>query len=435
MTNRRLEGQRAVPVGAETPGSLATLAAVLFFFVPLTLALLGPGEASAQEAGPSGSWIPWAGCWEAVSETTDAPRTVTCIRSTDTPRVAEILTVEADEAIPEPEVLRADGQRTEASREGCEGWERAEFSEDGARVYLRTEFRCEGGIQRTSSGIFSVVSPYEWLDVRTVESGGESRTWTRRYRRLDSDELERPELEAWADAEDGLAVEAARVARSGAPALDDVVEASGRVHEDAVVAWLAEEGDPVEVDGDRLLELADAGVPGAVTDMLVALGNPDQFVVGSDGAVEAEERFAGSGSYRGRRPTRVLTAWGGRGWPYYGPGFGSFGFRYDPFYRPWGYGGYGYGGYGYTYRPTVVYVQPRSSADSGGQMVRGRGYTRPGSSAGSRSGEPRASGSSGTSRAPSRGDQGGSVSRDGGYRGGSSGSTGRTARPRDDGDN
>lgn len=429
MKTRRLEGEGGLAEPLAAPGAVTILAAALL----LSLPLLVPRAAFAQAPTPSGSWLPWAGCWEAVSATQDAPRALTCIRPADAPLAAEVLTVEGEEPLPEPEILRADGRRVEATREGCEGWEQAGFSGDGARVYLRTEYTCEGGVQRTSSGIFSRVSPYEWLDVRTVESGGETRTWTRRYRRLNADELDRPELEAWADVEDGLAVEAARLARSGAPSLDDVVEASDQVHEDAVVAWLAEEGDPVEIDGERILELADAGVPGGVTDMLVALGNPHRFVVGADGAVAAEDRFAGRDAYRGRRPTRVLTAWGGR-WGSYGPGFRYSGFRYDPFYHPWGYAGYGWG-YGYTYRPTVVYVQPRSSADSGGQMVRGRGYTRPGSSAGTRSGEPRSSTSPGATRTPSRGDRGGSVSPSGGYRGGSSGDTGRRARPRDDGDN
>lgn len=421
--------------GAGAPVLLALAAALLALLVAT------PGL-SGQQFADGGGWLPWAGCWEAVSETTAAPRTVTCVRPAGDPAAAEILTVEEGEALPEPEVLGADGRQASAAREGCDGWERAEFSADGSRVYLRTEYTCEGGVERTSSGIFSLVSPWEWLDVRVVEAGDEVRTWTRRYRRLDPAEVERPELEDWAEVGSGLSVEAARLARSGPPSLDDVVEAASRVHEAAVVAWLAEEGDPIDVDAADLVELADAGVPGGVTDMLVALGNPDYFVVGADGAVEAEDRFAGGEPYRGRRPTRVLTAWGGgwNRWGYpYGSRFGYYGFRYDPFYHPWGYAGYGWG-YGYTYRPTVVYVRPRGSGDSGGRMVPGRGYVPGGSSAGTRSAQPRgASGaparSGTTTRAPSRGSGGGSASPSGGYRGGSSGSTGRTARPRGDGDN
>lgn len=416
----------------------------LFVFPGLAAALLALLVAipalHGQEPADPGGWLPWAGCWEAVSQTPEAPGAVTCVRPADAPMAAEILTVEDEGELPEPELLRADGRQTAASREGCEGWERAEFSGDGSRVYLRTEYTCEGGVERRSSGIFSLVSPWEWLDVRAVEAGDEVRIWTRRYRRLEPAEVERPELRAWAEVEAGLSVEAARLARSGAPSLDDVVEASSRVHEDAVVAWLAEEGDPMEVDADDLVELADAGVPGAVTDMVVALGNPDYFVVGADGAVEAEDPLAPGGAYRGRRPTRVLTAWGGRwgGWGYpRGAGFGWYGYRYDPFYHPWGYAGYGWG-YGYTYRPTVVYVRPRTSGDSGGRMVPGRGYVPAGSSSGTRSARPRSPAgaparSGATTRAPSRGDRGGSVSPSGGYRGGSSGSTGRTARPRGDG--
>ncbi|MFP3949368.1 MAG: hypothetical protein ACLFWG_11635, partial [Longimicrobiales bacterium] len=406
---------------------------------------------SGQDRAAETGWFPWAGCWEAsdVPDDTAAPdaagdfSSITCVRPTDDGLAAEILTVETGEEPGDPELLRADGEERPTTREGCEGSERADFSRDGARVYLDSQYTCRGGVQRVSTGLFSLISPWEWLDVRSVESGGEVRTWTRRYYRLGPDEVDRPELEGWADVEEELALETARVALSGPPSLDDVIEASSRVHEEAVVAWLAEEGDPIPVKGGDLVELAEAGVPGGVTDMLVALNNPDEFVVGTGGEVEVQDPYDGRRGYAYRPPRRVISGtgiWGG--WGPYRSGFGFRSYRYDPFYHPWGYAGYGYG-FGYTYRPALIYVQPRSSLDSGGRIVRGQGYTRPGSSDGSRTGVSRPSGSSSRgspgARAPSRGSgDGGSVSSSGGYRGGSSsGSTGRTAVPRgdrDDGD-
>ena len=42
--------------------------------------------------------------------------------------------------------IRADGIDRQTSREGCDGWERTSFSDDGHRVYLRAEFVCEGDV-------------------------------------------------------------------------------------------------------------------------------------------------------------------------------------------------------------------------------------------------------------------------------------------------
>lgn len=397
-------------------------------------AVTGPVAAQDVAAGTDPGWLPWLGCWEVVDGQATgpdgAPPPLLCVRPAAGGPGVELVPV-SEGRVSAAEPLRADGRRRDLARDGCEGWERGAFSEDGHRVYLRSEHVCPGGVERVATGVLAWVSPYEWMEVRTVEVRGTPQTWVRRYRVASSEDVEAAGV-GYLAGEPSMAVESGRMAAAAALRVDDVVEASGHLHPDAAGAWLAEQGDPLDLDAEALVRMDDAGVPGSVIDVAVAVSYPDRFVVDRSGSVEEQAPAADRGrAYRrGRRPARGygIGGWYARPYPYrpyrlYGSYFSPWG------YSPWGYTGYGYG---FGYRPSVVYVSPRT--DAGGRVVNGRGYTR-----GSGSSRPAARPESGRSPAPApsagRGGgsgSGGAVSPSGGYRGGgSSGSDGgRKARPR-----
>ena len=391
------------------------------------VAALATVPATAQET--DSRWLPWIGCWEAVaSEETPETDDLLCIR----PAASGVEAVEVVAGRPGAvQTLIADGQPRAVTVEGCEGWRSVEFSLDGQRLFTRAEQACEGDERRPSTGVIVMVSPHEWIDVQTTAVGGEALSWVRRFRSA------RPQL-AQAAGFGALAPSrgpTAHAVRAAAPPdVDDVIEASQAIGAEAVRSWVAELNDPFDLNAERLVRLADAGVPESVIDVMIAVSYPRRFALQRDGDIEELEETGYARTPR-RYGRRTILA---------GPGY------WDPFYsryRPFGYGpfgyGYSYGSYGFgspyggIYSPGVVIVVPRSEGAENARVVRGRGYTRGGSSStreGSGSAEPR------SARAPRRNDQpsaGGSAPRSSrpsassGAEGSSSGSSGeRQAKPR-----
>jgi hypothetical protein len=337
-----------------------------------------PALASAQtpDAGPQ-AWLAWTGCWTEVGAPIDAP--MTCIVPDGD--AVELLTV-SSAGIAERQPLRADGVERPVTVDGCTGVRAASASAEGARVYTRSTLRCDGGIERTTRGLMAMVSPDEWIQVRALTAGEGSVSWVQRYRAAPTYRVAAaglPELTT-PSPERTRAVEAARIAASRAPTVDDVIEASGRTDPEAVRAWIAEQGSPLRLDADRLLRMADAGVPEDVIDVVVAVTHPERFAIALDpGARQGEDRYM--------RDDYGYTRGGMGLWPHGDPLYYT-----SPFYpysmwstrTAYGYTPLGFGPRGY-YRPFVVVVRPSGDFDDrvSGRAVKGRGYTRPAGTSGS----------------------------------------------------
>lgn len=375
------------------------------------LALLA-GPVAAQSPTTDARWLPWLGCWHADGAPADAG--LLCVRPATEKSSVEVLRIQGTD-VASREVVWADGARHETSREGCDGWEKGAFSQDGERIFLNSNHTCEGGVVRDGGGIMTMVSPTEWLDVRYVGMGDDHTPWVQRYRAA-SDEDARAAGMADVVADRAWSVRTARMRAASPPSVDDIIEASDQEPSEVVEAWVAERHAPLDVNAKELTRMADAGVAPEVIDVSVAVSFPSHFQVMSQRAQaessEAEDRAA----------TR--------------PYPGTFGYGYDPFfyrygyspygYSPYGYGyGYGYGsGYGYGYGPygyggytPVIVISTPSTTTRHGRVIPGRGYSR-GSSGSTGS-------SAGAARAPTSGSAGATSS-------GSSGSSssGRTAHRR-----
>jgi hypothetical protein len=392
----------------------------------LALALL-PREAAAQGAGLDPRWTAWTGCWQAEPAQTSefaatAAGPTVCVVPAASGSAVEIVTV-ADGKVAGRETLAATGAQTRVERENCSGFTTAEWSADGRRIYRRAEYTCPGGFERKSTGMMAMSATGSWLDVEGLAVASQEAVRVLRYRPLGG--LEGIPAEV-ASALEGRTFTAgtARMAAASDVGTAQVLEASGKVGQGVVEAWLAERGQgfAIELNAERLVQLAEAGVSSRVIDMMVALSYPERFAINRNGnpQVRPGEPSQGSRGYDafGRDPWMYGMGYPGYLGYGYGYGYGN-GYGYDP--------RYGYGSY-YS-RPVIVVRGPDDGVTpaSRGRMVNGRGYTGGGNPGSTSEPSSRPSGSTGSTSSGSGSSSSGSSGS--GSSGGSDSGT-RTAKPR-----
>jgi hypothetical protein len=399
-------------------------------FAVAATALLPAASVSAQAPDADPRWQAWLGCWQpvdtpaaaaAAAPSASAAGQLVCVTPAAGGSAVDVVSV-ADGKVTARERVDATAQRHETTKDGCAGWESAEWSARGARVYLRSEYVCPGGVQRKSSGLLAVSPDGEWLDVHSVAAGASTGVRVVRYREASASAELPAELSAALQGR-ALAVSTARAAAAAPLATGDVVEAVRHVEVPVVEAWLAERGQGFAVDGKRLVELADAGVPGRVIDMMVALSYPRVFAVDPASrqgelrtTVDSGRRAQGYATEGRLGPVVFVDRYGYSpyGWSAYSP-YGGYLYGYGR-----GYGWYPGGG------PVIVIRDPNGGGQPArrGRAVNGRGYTRgDGASGTGEEAVPRAS----TRERQSEGSSNRATRQSGGSSG--SGPT-RTAKPR-----
>ncbi len=405
----------------------AAASALLAAFVLLmgSAALSG---ASAQANQVDTRWQPWLGCWEPVGALDAVNGRMLCVLPVEGSSAVELATVDSGKVLVRERVV-ANGERMNSEEGGCKGWKSASWSPNGQQLYLRSDFDCEGGLKRTSTGIFAMAPGGVWLDVQSVSARNGSGVRVTRYRSAGAPDVLRDEL-ARVTAERELALSAARTAATGSVSLQDVIDASRAVDPAVVQAWLIERRQNFAVDSKQLVQLADAGVPASVIDAMVALSYPKQFAIaGTDDFGMRSDEVAPGANEQSSGRTILSTMMYPYGYGYYG--LSPFDYFYSPFgYTPYGYGyGFGFGWYP-TGAPVVIIRNPNVNAPAHGRVVNGRGYVRGGSGddGNARGSIPRRSSGSSTSAGSGSSSRGGtSVSPSSGSSGQS---TGRTAKPR-----
>ena len=381
----------------------------------------------AAAQAPDPRWEPFLGCWELTTDTVRGGEPGADVRERPLPsrsragggpRVcvtrspdggARFETTLPGQA-PVADAIVADGTPRPLTDGGCRGTQRAEFSADGLRVFTRAELVCEGDPRpRAASGISLLTTGGNWLDIRAVTIGGDETVRVRRYYPASSQ---------------SQSVARATLGASSL-SLDDVKEASAKVSSRALEAALVETGAGYFLSARDLVALEEAGVPGGVIDVIVALSYPERFVI--------ERAARGGGGGFGGGTTFVDDPFM-LGWAFGYPVLYD-SFYYSPYYySPFGYRPYDvYSGGGVVVVPVPTDPQPTGT----GRAVDGLGYTRvrpretapaPTSDTGSRT-----SSAMPDSAPPSGGSSGGASSGGGGSSAGSGGGgsdTGRTAQPR-----
>lgn len=410
----------------------------------LILCLGFPALAPAQDLAAH-PWAAWFGCWAPIQQSL-GERPVTCVvpAESEAPAV-EIITVVGGTLVRQTNIA-ADGVHVPFDQHGCAGWDAAQFSADGSRVYLSGEITCGSRATQLTSGVYALAPGGEWLDIHVVRTGEERTVRSQRLELLPLSILPADLQEDFALLE-RVATSARAAALSSPLNVAQVIEVSARVDAAAAEIWLIESAagaaQPLRLHRAELLALSSAAVPDRVVDAAVAVANPSHFIVdvaAGEGLIAQVRRETRGGAaplamMQGNAFSRcALGVWNDL---YFQPSaFVMFmGFN-APFQYQWPYDAncfnpyFGRGWFNQTGRlgqvvflspqpvtPTVTpkHLQPPTpragSTYNGGRVVSGQGYKAP-SSGGTAT--PASSTGSGTGTSS----------------GSSSGSSGRTAKPR-----
>jgi hypothetical protein len=383
-----------MPIRPE-PGRAAAAAIVCLFSIA-ALAAPALGQAVAREALEDQDILAWLGCWDVMadperdSQESRKERQQICVAPGDAPKALD-LAVLIDEQVVATETIVTDGSRQPVSDGGCDGWIRSVLSEDRRRLYLQSEATCSDGKPRNLSGASMMVSGNLWVDIHVLRIDGEREIAIQHYRPVGADIARLPGALP-------TAMHSARLAAAARLTAADVIEALQVVDPAVVEAMLLESEASFGIDSDLLLRLKDAGVPGEIVDLMVALSFPEHFTIEGDTVTRQPEVY------------------------------------YESYWSPWyPYYGYGYG-YGYGYydhhgnRPGGAHP----GKGHGGKVISGRGYVgvRPTNKrSGGIAGFLRGAANTGGGGAPGGGASGGSgggtagSASSSGYKGGSPSST------------
>ncbi len=336
-----------------------------------TLAVICLVAAGLSAASPAAAqsvdarWAPWMGCWDLLTQQAPRPgdatpgRPVPGRRATpvdgERPRVCVeargagvvLRTIVAERPVLEQAIV-ADGVSRPITEAACRGTERAEWSRDGRRLFSRAELTCPGQPARTVSGMTLFGRDGTWIDTQAVSVGARENVRVRHFRRPSGQAADTP-------------------VDTRPMTVDDVIEASRAVAAGALEAAVIESRVRFTLTGRTLVALDDAGVPGSVTDLMVAVSYPRAFTVertGHDDRLASFDAFPYAGSWAYGLPSY----WGAD--PYF----------FSPYYfSPFGFSSLGL--YPQAFGSGVSFIGVDAgdapARDTGqGRVIDGRGYTR-----------------------------------------------------------
>jgi hypothetical protein len=174
---------------------------------------------------------------------------------------------------------------------------------------------------------------------------------------------------------------AARIAASAPIGTAAIAEAVKNADPKVVESWILEGDQRFKLDAQTLVAMADAGIPGNVTDAMIAASNPGAFQVARADNIRNDD-VRGNRVYGGVMTPSSCDPYSRYYDPYECRYSGDYAYRSRYGY---GYGsGYGYGyGNGYSnggfYYPPVVIISGSPSAEANAKAVKGHGYTQSGS--------------------------------------------------------
>lgn len=415
--------------------------------------MLSASTANAQLADKR--WQAYSGCWKPVEQAqvvgSQMASTLVCVVPVANSQSADIATISNDRVV-HFERLTANGVPMQKSIDKCAGTQSSAWSDDGHRLYLRSDFSCTDNLNVKSSTLFAIQPDGNMRHVQGNSVGKSADARVTVF--MPVEQSLAPDVVLADSATVRFVVQPndfnnrmARVAAAEMISAEDIIDLNKNVDTQVAQAFVAEYPVAVEVNSKQMVALADAGVPGDLIDLMVARQYPERFQlranagpttianaprpmntdINRQAAMDCFNGFYGS----------MMNCYSMYGSPYGFNGFMPWGLRNSFYgYSPYGFGnafnnGFGFGGFGgyyYGNSPVIVVTRPGSDdSRPAGRAVRGQGYTQdrsttsqsPSPSSGARTSTGSSSGSS--TGSSSGGVGGASSSGDGG---------GRTARPK-----
>ena len=358
-----------------------------------------PAPARAQAPTVDSRWLAYLGCWRSIEIGRESTVCLVPGRGAETAAV-DIVTIDSGRVVA-AEQIAATGQRLQTTRGDCTGWQRAQWSAVSDRLYLQSEETCPGWGTRTGTGLIALTDEGQLLYIQGSSIAAKTGVRVQRYREAAVEpDLPSEVLDAMNALDADLTTTARARAAAAAPlAIEDLAEASRELDVEVVEAWLVARGKTFHLDAERLVALAQAGVPARVTDLMIALSNPRVFAVDgrgtrrvstSDEPAVVSPVYPVSELYRGCGMQYVFL-------PFYSSYCDAYAFRY-----PYPYG---------WYPVSIIYTGNVSGGGGGGsgsgsrshgRVINGRGYQQGTSPSADvvRTGQPRST-STGATPAPS----------------------------------
>jgi hypothetical protein len=354
-----------------------------------------PATAHAQNPTVDSRWLAYLGCWRSIEIGRES--TVCLVPGAELAAV-DLVTIDSGHVVAAEQILA--GQRIETARRDCTGWQDAQWSGVSDRLYLRSEETCADWGTRTGTGLIALTHEGQLLYIQGSTIGQKTGVRVQRYREAAA------ELDLPSEVKDALsalntdltATTRARAAAAAPLAIEDLAEASRALDVEVVEAWLVARGGVFHLDAQRLVALANAGVPSRITDVMIALSNPGVFVVAGGRGTRRATTSVEAGPAPSFYP--VAEFYGACSMqyvflPFYSSYCDDYAFRY-----PYPYG---------WYPVSIIYTGGTIGGGSGsgdsrshGRVVNGRGYEE-GTSTSSdvvRTGQPRST-TGGATPAPS----------------------------------
>lgn len=446
---------------------LSSLSGAALVLVLAVSSPVGAGQdslaTSTAQSNVDSRWLPWLGCWNPLRQSSTARTGIearladefpalsrettahvvegvrVCVAPGETDAAVRLSTIANEQTVLERTIV-ADSVQQPITESGCQGWQRAEWSRTGQRLFTHAELACADQPMRTVSGLSLMMAGPSWLDVQVVRIGNEETVQVRRYLHA-SDQSGAP----LAPEVLGSALSAARRLGDVPVTLEDIKEASTKISAQAVEAALAEVRPRFDLNSRALIDLGKAGVSAGVIDVMVALSYPEHFTVDRT----APGSFASSSSWSSRSTSSGvfgMPTWLGSsvysGYPYspyysHSPYYPYSGYYPYGYYSPFNYSYWGYYRPLYSLTPLTGSTGSQTIApSSNGRAVAGGGYTRVRPRDGSTRAVPRGAGSDEGSSGGSSGrvsPRGYSGRGSGGSNGGSGGSSGSGSSGRSSG--
>lgn len=412
-------------------------------------AVLHAQAASGDTVRIDARWRSFLGCWGTIVSRTNGP--IVCLAPTAKGSEVEMVTIARDSVL-ERVFIDASGAKVPRTRDGCTGWETGNWSADERRLFTKSEYTCPDGAKQAGEGLISMTDENSFSRVEGVKAKRGTGVRIITFVSI-QDTINVPtDIERRLRVTNPMRALAARVDAAAAISLADVTEASQLLEAPVVEAWLADRGQRFTLTVNDLRAMKDSKVPDRVIDMVVAVSNPDAFLLAAGNNPTAKGRPNTVGpdytalldrSYYARRGS----IYGYRGFydpfdpfGYSGFGYGSYlngFFPYGSYYSGYGYGGSYGNGYGYGWLPSngpiVIIPNGPTEVRERSRVINGQGYVGGGSDGGGTA-RPRpdigSNSGSGVSSSVGNSSAGSSSSGGGGGASASGGGEARTAKPR-----